>query len=208
MAEAVAPSNARIPVIIPQDSLKQMKDSPEISGDNVTFKDNDKRDSFFEFAYSVMMAFLVFQNTRLTDLYQQMQASTKDARNTQEMANRVDEVIAKAAKGDNKTREQIPDDVIKYMTDNGILVNGMTIKDYIKTQSEKRGEKPGLLDKGSLQAIKAALDNRVSVKTDLSTQLQMNIQKIMQVYNALTTQLTELIKKLGELLGMIAQKMF
>ncbi|MEY4922107.1 MAG: secreted effector sseB domain protein [Pseudomonadota bacterium] len=206
MAE-IAPTDIRAPVVLSQNSV-EMKNSPEISGDNVTFKDNDKRDSFFEFAYSVMMAFLVFQNTRLTDLYQQMQASTKDARNTQEMANRVDEVIAKAAKGDDKTREEIPKDVIDYMTDNGILVNSMTIKDYIKTQSEKPGEQSGLLDKGSLQAIKAALDNRVSAKTDLSTQLQMNIQKIMQVYNALTTQLTELIKKLGELLGMIAQKMF
>jgi secreted effector protein SseB len=206
MAE-IAPTNIRAPVVPSQDSV-EMKNSPEISGDKVTFKDNDKRDGFFEFAYSVMMAFLMFQNTRLTDLYQQMQASTKDARNTQEMANRVDEVIAKEAKGDDKTREEIPDDVINYMTENGILINGMTIKDYIKTQGEKPGEQPGLLDKGSLQAIKAALDNRVSAKTDLSTQLQMNIQKIMQVYNALTTQLTELIKKLGELLGMIAQKMF
>lgn len=119
------------------------------------------------------------------------------------MSNRIDEVIADAAKGDDKTRKPVPDVVIKYMRDNGILVDGVSIEDYIS----KHGGTDGL-DKGSLQAVKAALDNSANRDTDLMTQGQLSIQKMTQEINAVVTQMTGLLSKWGDLLSMIAQKMY
>ncbi|WP_301308556.1 secretion protein [unidentified bacterial endosymbiont] len=124
------------------------------------------------------------------------------ATNTQEMANRMDEVIAKASKGDDKTREAVPEEVIKYMRDNGIPVDGQTIDNYIKAHDE------GGLDKGSLTAIKSSLDTSYHRDADFMQQEQLVIQNLYQEVNAVVTQMTGLISKLGELLSMIAQKMF
>ncbi len=77
----------------------------------------------------------------------------------------MDEVIAKAAKGDAKTKEEVPEDVIKYMRDNGILIDGLTIDEYMAKYGDH-----GKLDKGGLQAVKAALDNDANRNTDLMSQ--------------------------------------
>ncbi|MGL5699433.1 MAG: secretion protein, partial [Kluyvera sp.] len=61
---------------------------------------------------------------------------------------------------------------------------------------------------GSLQAIKAALDNSASRDTDLFTQGQLSVQKMTQEINAVITQMTGLLSKWGDLLSMIAQKMY
>nr|WP_275886624.1 secretion protein [Morganella morganii] len=136
-------------------------------------------------------------------LFSRINTSTNRARNTQDMANRMDEIIADAAKGDDKTRKPVPDDVISYMRDNGILVDGMTINDYIAEHQDTNG-----LDKGALQAVKAALDNSANRDTDLMTQGQLSIQKMTQEINAAVTQMTGLLSKWGDLLSMIAQKMY
>ncbi|MDL2638197.1 hypothetical protein QR004_23170, partial [Salmonella enterica] len=109
----------------------------------------------------------------------------------------------KAAKGDAKTKEEVPEDVIKYMRDNGILIDGMTIDDYMAKYGDH-----GKLDKGGLQAIKAALDNDANRNTDLMSQGQITIQKMSQELNAVLTQLTGLISKWGEISSMIAQKTY
>lgn len=110
-----------------------------------------------------------------------------------EKSNEMDEVIAKAAKGDAKTKEEVPDDVIKYMRDNGILIDGMTIDEYMAKYGDH-----GKLDKGGLQAVKAALDNDANRNTDLMSQGQITIQKMSQELNAVLTQLTGLISKWGK----------
>lgn len=164
---------------------------------------SDDQDFNNPFAYG----FLVLSNLQLVlqkisnDLFGTINICANRARNTQDMSNRMDEVIADAAKGDDKTRKPVPDEVVKYMRDNGILVDGMTIDDYIS----KHGDKDGL-DKGSLQAVKAALDNSVNRDTDLMTQRQLNVQKTTQVSEAVLNQMAGLIKAWGEILIMIAQK--
>ncbi len=87
----------------------------------------------------------------------------------------MDEVIAKAAKGDAKTKEEVPEDVIKYMRDNGILIDGLTIDEYMAKYGDH-----GKLDKGGLQAVKAALDNDANRNTDLMSQGQIIIQKCLR----------------------------
>ncbi|MGK7489764.1 SPI-2 type III secretion system translocon protein SseB, partial [Salmonella enterica] len=66
----------------------------------------------------------------------------------------------------------------------------------------------GKLDKGGLQAVKAALDNDANRNTDLMSQGQIIIQKMSQELNAVLTQLTGLISKWGEISSMIAQKTY
>jgi len=160
-----------------------------------------EQDNPFAFGYSVLGELELALQGLANDLYSAIKKNTERARTTQEMSNRMDEVIAKAAKGDDKTTEKVPEDVIKYMRDNGILVDGMTIDQYITENGESLG-------KGSLQAIKAALDNSANRDTDLMTQGQLSIQKMTQEINAVITQMTSLLSKWGDLLNMIAQKMY
>ncbi|MGL6000863.1 MAG: hypothetical protein ACRCZ4_01900 [Plesiomonas sp.] len=118
-------------------------------------------------------------------------------RNTQEMSNRVDEVIAEAAKGDDKTKLPLPDDVIKYMNENNILVDGCRIDVYLSKYGPA-------LDKGKLQAVKAALDNAASRGTDMSSELQLNLTELTQNYsnnitlrNAIMTAMNDLKKAIN-----------
>ncbi|HGY2264585.1 secretion protein [Morganella morganii] len=180
--------------------------TPDITlgtGDNNTVADNPDSNNPFTYALSVLDNLRLALQKIANALFARINTSADRARNTQDMANRMDEVIADAAKGDDKTRKPVPDEVIKYMHDNGILVDGMTIDDYISKHRDTDG-----LDKGSLQAVKAALDNSANRDTDLMTQEQLKIQKISQEINAVITQSAGANNKLGDLLSMIAQKMY
>ncbi|ARF52300.1 secretion protein [Pantoea stewartii] len=173
------------------------------AGDDNTVADDQDINNPFAYGFSVLDNLQLVLQKSANALFGKINTSTDRARNTQDMSNRMDEVIADAAKGDDKTRKPVPDEVVKYMRDNGILVDGMSIDDYIS----KHGGTDGL-DKGSLQAVKAALDNSANRDTDLMTQGQLSIQKMTQEINAVVTQMTGLLSKWGDLLSMIAQKMY
>lgn len=161
-------------------------------------------DNPFAYGYSVLQTLLLSIQEIANNQYLDIKESAERARKTQQMSNRMDEVIAEVAKGDDKTRKKIPDDVIQYMRDNGISINGETIDQYIK----KSADASGTLDKGGLQAVKAALDNSANRDTDLMTQGQLTIQKMSQQMNAVITQLTGLLNKWGDICTQIAQKTF
>jgi len=171
--------------------------------DDNTVADDLDINNTFAYGFSVLENLQLVLQKIANALFGKISTSTERARNTQDMSNRMDEVIADAAKGDDKTRKPVPDEVVKYMRDNGILVDGMSIDDYIS----KHGGTDGL-DKGSLQAVKAALDNSAKRDTDLMTQGQLSIQNMTQEINAVVTQMTALLSKWGDLLSMIAQKMY
>lgn len=173
------------------------------AGDDNTVADDQDINNPFAYGFSVLDNLQLVLQKIANALFGKINTSTDRARNTQDMSNRMDEVIADAAKGDDKTRKPVPDEVVKYMRDNGILIDGMSIDDYIS----KHGGTDGL-DKGSLQAVKAALDNSANRDTDLMTQGQLSIQKMTQEINAVVTQMTGLLSKWGDLLSMIAQKMY
>ncbi|KAF1368397.1 secretion protein [Yokenella regensburgei] len=173
------------------------------AGDDNAVADDQDINNPFAYGFSVLDNLQLVLQKIANALFGKINTSTDRARNTQDMSNRMDEVIADAAKGDDKTRKPVPDEVVKYMRDNGILVDGMSIDDYIS----KHGGTDGL-DKGSLQAVKAALDNSANRDTDLMTQGQLSIQKMTQEINAVVTQMTGLLSKWGDLLSMIAQKMY
>lgn len=172
------------------------------STDTGSQDDLSQRNPFAE-GYSVLLILLMVIQAIANDKFIEVQKNAERARDTQAKSNEMDEVIAKAAKGDAKTKEEVPEDVIEYMHEHGILINGMTIDEYMVKYSDH-----GKLDKGGLQAVKAALDNDANRNTDLMSQGQIIIQKMSQELNAVLTQLTGLISKWGEISSMIAQKTY
>ncbi|EAR2922013.1 pathogenicity island 2 effector protein SseB [Salmonella enterica] len=164
--------------------------------------DLSQKNTFAE-AYKVLTFLLMVIQTIANAKFMEIQKNSERARNTQQKSNEMDEVIAKAAEEkDPKTKEEVPADVIEYMRKNGILIDGMTIDKYM----DKFGDS-GKLDKGGLQAVKAALDNDANKGTDLLSQGQVIIQKLNQEMNAVLTQLTSTVEKWGAISSMIGQKM-
>ncbi|MGE4802526.1 chemotaxis protein [Yersinia hibernica] len=155
-------------------------------------------DDIFSIGLEVLYSFLdVLSNIASTN-FKSMQARSKYASDTQDMSNQVDEVIAKAAKGDDKTKERLPDSVIDFMRKNGITVDGMSIDKYLSEHGPE-------LDKGQLQAVKAALDNEKNRATDTMSQDQLQLQKIMQSYNVCANNISTLQTGLKDLLMTIAR---
>ncbi|ECC9576772.1 pathogenicity island 2 effector protein SseB [Salmonella enterica subsp. houtenae] len=164
--------------------------------------DLSQKNTFAE-AYKVLTFLLMVIQTIANAKFMEIQKNSERARNTQQKSNEMDELIAKAAQEkDPKTKEEVPAEVIDYMRRNGILIDGMTIDQYM----DKFGDH-GKLDKGGLQAVKAALDNDANKGTDLLSQGQIIIQKLNQEMNAVLTQLTSTVEKWGTISSMIAQKM-
>ncbi|MDA5521500.1 chemotaxis protein [Yersinia kristensenii] len=155
-------------------------------------------DDIFSLGLKVLYSFLEVLSNIASTNFKEMQARSKYASDTQDMSNRVDEIIAKAAKGDDKTNEPLPDEVIDFMRRNGITVDGMSIDDYLK----KNGPE---LDKGQLQAVKGALDNEKNRATDTMSQDQLQLQKIMQSYNVCANNISTLQAGLKDLLMTIAR---
>lgn len=148
-------------------------------------------DNVFRKALSAIQEMLSTLKSFFVGLYNKISQNSKIARSSQNMSNRMDEVIAEAAKGDDKTREKIPDDVVDYMEKNGIKVDGENIKQYIKDH----GDAEGKLDKGALQATKGGLDNDANCRTDVMSQMQVQVQSETQEISLFTTQESGLVDK-------------
>ncbi len=161
-------------------------------------------DNIFAYAYEIMLLLQDVQSSRAYAQFNDIQNASNRARDTQEKANRMDELVTQATKGDGNNKEAVPADVIEYMKKHGIQVDGKSIDNYIKEHAGDYGK----LDKGSLQAIKVALDNSAGRDSDLSSQAQLTIQKAIQMLNSAISQATNLVSKWGEILQMITQKTY
>ncbi|CNC54471.1 Methyl-accepting chemotaxis protein [Yersinia frederiksenii] len=157
-------------------------------------------DDIFSIGLQVLYSFLDVLSNLASANFKGMQARSKYANDTQNISNQVDEIIAKAAKGDDKTKEPLPDSVIDFMRKNGITVDGMSIDQYLK----KNGPE---LDKGQLQAVKASLDNEKNRATDTMSQDQLQLQKMMQSYNVCANNISTLQSGLKDLLMTIARNL-
>lgn len=163
-------------------------------------KETGKDPGLYLVAYYALLAGIASLQYQGSLFYAALKRAADNARNDQEMANRVDEVIAEAAKGDDKTRKPLPDGVVQYMHDHGIKVDGQSIDDYIRDHGGSDGQ-----DKGQLQAVKAALDNAASRENDTIQQGQLNAQKIFQQLNAMITQETSMLSSWGDINKAIAR---
>lgn len=101
--------------------------------DKVELGNAIKGDCVLSGGVAVLYLFMNLLSELAEAKYSQMQAKADVSRNAQDMANRVDEVIARVAKEGDKSTGKLPPDVVKYMQDNGFSVDGMSISDYLKT---------------------------------------------------------------------------
>ncbi|MCF4176120.1 secretion protein EspA [Vibrio sp. McD22-P3] len=101
--------------------------------DKVEIENTIKGDSVLSGGVAVLYLFMNLLSELADAKYGQMQAKADVSRFAQDMANRVDEVIARVAKEGDKATGQLPPEVIKYMKDNGFSVDGKSISDYLKT---------------------------------------------------------------------------
>lgn len=155
-------------------------------------------DDIFSIGLAVLYLNLAVLSNIASTYFKEMQQRSKYASDIQEISNQVDEVIAKAATGDDKTKEPLPDAVIDFMRKNGITVDGMSIDKYLKEHGPE-------LNKGQLQAVKGALDNEKSRATDTMSQDQLQLQKMMQNYNVCANNISTLQAGLKDLLMTIAR---
>ncbi|AIU66819.1 secretion protein EspA [Vibrio coralliilyticus] len=130
--------------------------------------------------------------------YSQMQKKSEVSRTAQDMANRVDEKVAEAAKEGDKATRQLSPEVINYMRDNGFTVDGKTIDKYLEANGKD-------LDQGKLKAVKASLETVSNRASDFVSQSQLQLQKLMQTYNVTVSLLNSMQTMLAEMNKSIAQ---
>ena len=114
-------------------------------------------------------------------------------------------------------------DVVSYMDKHGIKVDGKRACDYIWSlpevgyQSGQRISKAHMqhmydalesssgLDRGKMQAVKAALETVSNRASDFVSQSQLQLQKIMQTYNVTVSLVNSMQTMLAEMNKSIAQ---
>ncbi|BAE74561.1 Secreted effector protein SseB [Sodalis glossinidius str. 'morsitans'] len=128
-----------------------------------------------------------------------MQSANLRARSTKDMANRMDKVIADISKDDEKAKRSVPTAVYTYMKENGILVDGKKIEDYLDKNPSKG------LNKGELTLVQASLDNSFNADTDLLKQTQIQFEMKVNTYQASFSGAKSYIDKRGQLLNDIVR---
>lgn len=142
-----------------------------------------------------MAAVMLLLQEHSNSTFEAMQTKTTASRDAQEMANRVKTVLAKLTKP-NDTGE-LPQDVIKYMGDNKILVDGKTIDEFISGKSKK-------INQGDLKAVEMALESASNRASDFVQQVQLKLQQMMQAYNTAVQMTNSLQSMLAESVKSIA----
>lgn len=158
-------------------------------------------DSVLSGGIAVLYMFMNLLGEMADAKYSQMQDKADVSREAQSKANEMDEKIADCNKKDNpdKATADVPKDVVDYMRENGVTVDGKGIDEYIKDN----GGNP--LDKGKLSAIKAALETQSNRASDFVSQSQLQLQKIMQTYNVTVSLINSMQTMLAEMNKSIAQ---
>ncbi|WP_088506818.1 hypothetical protein [Burkholderia ubonensis] len=78
---------------------------------------------------AMMLVIVALLNRQTSAKLCDMQKKSTISRYAQDMPNKVEASLAKLAKEDDKT--PLPDDVVQYLRDNKIPVNGMTIGEFL-----------------------------------------------------------------------------
>ncbi|PAV07253.1 secretion protein EspA [Arsenophonus sp. ENCA] len=156
-----------------------------------------KEDPILSQGIEILYTFMNLLSDLANEKYLEMKKRADFSRDSQEMANRVDEIIAKVEKEGDKAKAEIPDHVRIFMEKNNITVDGKNINDY--------APKGQALDQGQLQSVKAAIKTLSDRASDFVSQSQLQIQKVMQTYNVTVSLLNSMQTMLGEMNKSIAQ---
>ncbi|NMP26479.1 secretion protein EspA [Rahnella sp. SAP-1] len=163
----------------------------------------------------MMLLFTELANAK----FQQMSNKMAVSRDAQNMANKVEIAIAKIAKDGDMT--ELPADVIDYMRANNILVDNMTIDEFIRengntSEALKKAEERGgdknslwavdyLLPKTALLSVQKALEHTSGTASDFVQQSQLKLQQLMQNFNTAVTMANSIQSMNGESTKSIAQ---
>ncbi|KVX77019.1 secretion protein EspA [Burkholderia ubonensis] len=82
---------------------------------------------------AMMLVIMDLLNRQTSAKLDDMQKKSNISRDAQDMANKVEAALAKLIKADDKT--ELPDEVVQYLRDNNILVNGMTIDEFLAARA-------------------------------------------------------------------------
>ncbi|RLV59314.1 secretion protein EspA [Parashewanella curva] len=88
-------------------------------------------DSVLSGGIAVLYLFMNLLSELANAKYLQMQEKAKVSRDAQDMANMVNEKIADVSKQGDKGADALPDDVVNYMRENGVKVDGKSIDTYL-----------------------------------------------------------------------------
>lgn len=158
---------------------------------------NHGTDPILSQGIEVLFTFMELLSNIADAKYLEMQKEANFSRDSQEMANRVNEIIAEVAKGGDKKTAQIPDDVRKFMLSNNITVDLKSIDDY-----DPVGQG---LNQGQLEAVRAAIKTVSDRASDFVSQSQLQIQKVMQSYNITVSLINSMQTMMAEMNKSIAQ---
>ena len=140
----------------------------------------------------MMLLFTELANAK----FQQMSNKMAVARDAQNMANKVEIALTKLAK-DGDTAE-VPADVIEYLKQNNILVEDMTIDEYVA----KHGTS---MPKSCLLSIQKSLEHTSGTASDFVQQSQLKLQQLMQNFNTAVTMANSIQSMNAESTKSIAQ---
>jgi len=146
---------------------------------------------------SIMLLFTELANAK----FEQMSKKTEVSRDAQDMANRVDALLAGLE--NSKDTVSLPPEVIEYMRANNIEVNGQSIDEFLSglpksipahlkgqdVPAEWLNQSGGtpLLNKADLTAVKSALESHSGRASDFVQQNQLKLQQLMQNFNTAVT---------------------
>ncbi|ARD40555.1 secretion protein EspA [Edwardsiella ictaluri] len=176
--------------------------------DNDLNRTAGKGDGVMSDGISVLYIFMLLFIDLAEGKDQIMEAKAARARNSHQVANQIDAIIAKFKKADDTG--DLPPEVLKYLRDNNINItvqndgknNTGDIDSYLKSIGHPDGKG---LDKGELDVIKGALETDSGRSSDFVTQSQLQLQKTLQSYNVCVTLINSMQTLLAEMNKAIAQ---
>ncbi|MGB0893408.1 MAG: secretion protein EspA [Parashewanella sp.] len=130
--------------------------------------------------------------------YRLLREKANLSRQAESASNEVDEVLAGVENKGNTATGTVPADVVTFMKQHAITVDGMNIDDFLKKYKNK-------LPKAQLQAVKNALQTSSNEASDFVSQNQLRLQKILQTYNVTVSLINSMQTLLAEMNKTIAQ---
>ncbi|MBC8642924.1 secretion protein EspA [Caballeronia sp. EK] len=150
---------------------------------------------------AVLYKFMNLYTDQAQQKYEQMSYKADRSRNSQQVANQVDAIIAQLSKPDEKGN--IPMSVLEYLKQNKIMITANEdIESYIKSHGDWTGLK---LSKGDLEVVKGALESDSGRCSDFVSQAQLQIQKYLQSYNVCVSMINSMQSMVAEASKRVAE---
>ncbi|MCO2278071.1 hypothetical protein FA378_26595 [Pseudomonas aeruginosa] len=143
-----------------------------------------------------MAAVMLLLQEHANATFEAMTTKTEISREAQDMANRVKAILAKLTKPEDTAA--LPPEVIQYLRENNITVEGKTIDEFLS------GKDVNKLNQGDLKAVEMALESASGRASDFVQQTQLKLQQLMQNYNTAVQMTNSLQSMLAESVKSIA----